>query len=94
MAPESPWWLVRKGKVQEAEKVIKRLADKDVGDEELHRSVMLMVETNRMEKSMHEGVGYADCLNGSNLWRTEIACAGCLLCGVASSSRPLQHTFF
>ncbi|GLI77938.1 hypothetical protein PoHVEF18_006235 [Penicillium ochrochloron] len=73
-APESPWWLVRHSRREDAEKVLKRLASGGVTDEQIRRSVALMVETNRLEANMHEGVGYLDCFRGTNLWRTEIAC--------------------
>jgi MFS transporter, SP family, general alpha glucoside:H+ symporter len=87
-APESPWWLVRKGRFAEAEKMLKRLSS-NVDDETIRKSVTLMVETNRLEESIHEGVGYLDCFKGSNLWRTEIAClawAAQLWCGFVIAS--------
>lgn len=74
-APESPWWLVRHGRRDEAEKVVKRLVSGSVTDEQVRQSVALMVETNNLEKAMDEGLGYLDCFRGHNLWRTEIACA-------------------
>ncbi|KAH8799465.1 putative sugar transporter [Xylogone sp. PMI_703] len=72
-APESPWWLVRKGKAVEAENSIMRLTSKN-NREGARRAVALIVETNNLEKTMHEGAGYIDCFRGTNLWRTEIAC--------------------
>jgi SP family general alpha glucoside:H+ symporter-like MFS transporter len=74
LAPESPWWLVRKGKIDEAEKAVVRLSSKS-NQEGAKRAVALMVETNDLEKTMTEGVGYIECFRGTNLWRTEIACA-------------------
>lgn len=71
-APESPWWLVRKGKIAEAEKAVKRLSSVD--DAEARRAVALMIETNNIEKALTEGVSYLDCFKGTNLWRTEISC--------------------
>ena len=72
-APESPWWLIRKGKRAEAEKAMKRLTS-GLSEEQIRRTVALMVETNQLEKNVDEGVGYIDCFRGDNLWRTEIAC--------------------
>lgn len=73
-APESPWWLVRKGKINQAERSVVRLSSK--GNEEgARRAVALMVETNELEKTMLEGSSYAECFRGTNLWRTEIGCA-------------------
>lgn len=73
-APESPWWLVRKGRVEEAENAVKRLS-RNVDQAAVKRAVALMIETNDLEKSMTEGVGYLDCFRGTNLRRTEISCA-------------------
>lgn len=87
--PESPWWLVRKGKLEAAEKVLKRLGSADVTEEEIRRTVVAMVETNNLEKNMHEGAGYLDCFRGRNLWRTEISCvawASQLWCGFVISA--------
>lgn len=87
-APESPWWLVRKGKIDEAEKTVMRLSSSRNRDG-VKRAVALMVETNNLEKAMTEGVGYLDCFRGSNLWRTEISCIGWAIqvwCGFVISS--------
>ncbi|KAI1047483.1 hypothetical protein LB505_009944 [Fusarium chuoi] len=71
-APESPWWLVRQGRTHEANKVLMRLSNLDT--ERAEEAVALMVQTNNLEKAMHEGTSVWDCFKGSNLWRTEIAC--------------------
>jgi MFS transporter, SP family, general alpha glucoside:H+ symporter len=87
-APESPWWLVRKGRQSEAEKVVKRLTSR-LDDEHIRHAVALIVETNQIEKDSHEGVGYLDCFRGDNLWRTEITCvawAAQLGCGFVIAS--------
>lgn len=71
--PESPWWYVRKGRLQDAEKSIKRLSSST--DENAARdAIALMVETTELERSMTEGASYLDCLRGDNRWRTEIGC--------------------
>ncbi|CZS95551.1 related to maltose permease (MalP) [Rhynchosporium agropyri] len=87
-APESPWWLVRKGRHADAEKVIKRLTNR-LSEEQVRNAVSLMIETNQIEKDCHEGVGYLDCFRGDNLWRTEITCvawAAQLGCGFVIAS--------
>lgn len=71
--PESPWWLVRKGRLDEAKKALQRLTT-DMSDEDIRNNIALMVETTELERSITEGASYLDCFKGSNLRRTEIAC--------------------
>ena len=71
-APESPWWLVRKGRIMEAEKSIKRLSSQD--PDHAKRSIALMIETTKLEMAMNEGASFIDCVRGTNAWRTEIGC--------------------
>lgn len=71
-APESPWWLVRKGRIDEACHSVKRLSD--LNKEQAEEAVALMRQTNSLEKAMHEGTSILDCFRGSNLRRTEISC--------------------
>ena len=81
--PESPWWLVRKGRYAEAEKNVRSVM---VKSEEPHARplVAMMIHTNSIEKEMSEGVSYFDCFRGIDLRRTEIACItflGQITCG-------------
>lgn len=88
-APESPWWLIRKGDRVAAEKVVRRLSSRDTSDDEIRRTVALMIETNHIEKDINEGISFLDCFRNSNLWRTEISCAAWaaqLWCGFVISS--------
>lgn len=72
-APESPWWLVRRDQIDEAENAVKRLSS-GMDEAAVKRAVALMIETNKREKDMTEGVGYLDCFRDTNLRRTEISC--------------------
>lgn len=72
-APESPWWLVRKGRYQEAENALKKLTDKSRHSRN-KLTVAMMIHTNQTELEEKEGTSYLDCFRGSNLRRTEISC--------------------
>ncbi|CAH0047385.1 unnamed protein product [Clonostachys solani] len=74
-APESPWYLVRRGKYDEAEKSLRRLARKGHYTEQtMAQTLALMKHTNEMEKINAENSSYADCFRGTNLRRTGIVC--------------------
>jgi MFS transporter, SP family, general alpha glucoside:H+ symporter len=72
-APESPWSLVRRGKLQEAEISVRRLASKSEQIDE-KRTVAFMVHTTELERKVSEGTTYFDLFKGSDGRRTEIAC--------------------
>jgi SP family general alpha glucoside:H+ symporter-like MFS transporter len=71
--PESPWWLVRQGRMQSAEKSIRRLTSFN-DDQQVRNTLALMVETTELERQMTAGASYLDCFRGTNLWRTEVSC--------------------
>ncbi|KAH8548447.1 general substrate transporter [Umbelopsis sp. PMI_123] len=70
-APESPWWLIRRGRIEDATRSLKRLSNKNVL---VDKVIAMMVKTNHYEKEISEGTTYLDCFKGSNLRRTEICC--------------------
>ncbi|KAJ5819735.1 hypothetical protein N7474_005326 [Penicillium riverlandense] len=73
-APESPWWLVRHGKIEEAKRSLSRLASPGDSEYETDDAIALIIITNTHERLIREGVTYWDCLKGVNLRRTEIVC--------------------
>ncbi|KAL2148231.1 hypothetical protein VTH82DRAFT_3943 [Thermothelomyces myriococcoides] len=87
LAPESPWWLVRHGRLEEAKRSLARLTTRNSGvpfrpDE----TVSMMVHTNELEREQLAGITYADLFRGVNLRRTEIVCVTWMiqtLCGAA-----------
>lgn len=74
-APESPWWLVRHGKMDQAAVVVKRLMSKaEAADpQNIQNKVSEMHLTNEHEKALSAGTQYWDCFKGIDLRRTECA---------------------
>lgn len=68
--PESPWWLVRKGRIDDAEASLRRLASEKVN---VSATLAAIMETDRLERELETGSTYWDCFRGTNLRRTEIA---------------------
>lgn len=79
LAPESPWWLVRQRKFDEARKVLVRLGNKTRRFNP-DNVLAMMQHTDTVEKQLNNGkaerndVSYLECFRGTNLRRTEIAC--------------------
>ena len=104
-APESPWWLVRKGRLEEAEEALRRLASASV---DVKPTLAMIIETDRLELEMETGTTFMDCFKSINIRRTEIAVgvytiqvfSGIYLVGYAtyffqrelSPNRRVQHT--
>jgi SP family general alpha glucoside:H+ symporter-like MFS transporter len=75
LAPESPWWLVRKGRYSDAEKSVRRLTTRREGGIDPTKTVAMMIHTDQLEKEAAKSEGsYWECFKGTNLRRTEIAC--------------------
>lgn len=73
-APESPWWLVRKGRNEEAKKALLRLTSKDNGtDFDADETIAMMAHTTALEKKSTSGATYLDCFKGHDLRRTEVS---------------------
>lgn len=91
-APESPWWLVRKRRVMEAERCVRRLTSKS--EAEAKETVAMMIHTTNFEEEVESGVTYRDCFRGTNLRRTEISCI--VFCGqtLAGMFLALNATYF
>ena len=74
-APESPAWLVKKGRLAEAKKSLRALTSSSkVSEEEINLTVSMLAHTDALEKTLLDGTSYLDCFKGPNLRRTEIAC--------------------
>lgn len=88
--PESPWWLIRKNRLEDAEHSLRRLFNNDGIKERL----AMMVHTHERENEMETGTSYLECFRGVDLRRTEIAFM--VMAIQPLSGLPLQgaNTFF
>ena len=68
-APESPYWYVRKGKIEQAQRTVARLAPEAEHDR-VHDVVSSMIRTNELESKVHQGTSFADCFRGIDRRRT------------------------
>ncbi|OKL61835.1 hypothetical protein UA08_02291 [Talaromyces atroroseus] len=86
-APESPWWLVRKGRVESAREALLRLTTSSAdSDFDVDQTLAMMVHTDNLDRKLTKGTSYYDCFRGIDLRRTEIVCVTWAiqnLCGAA-----------
>ncbi|KAF3035331.1 hypothetical protein E8E12_005979 [Didymella heteroderae] len=100
LAPESPWWLVRQSRFEEAQHSLRRLrkqgdnesdSDFNAGLEETLKQVVL---TNNREKEAESGAGYLDCFKGVDRRRTEITCMVWIIQTLCGSTFMGFSTYF
>ncbi|KAJ4289378.1 hypothetical protein N0V88_006856 [Collariella sp. IMI 366227] len=95
LAPESPWWLVRRGRLEDAKKSLIRLTDRNTETSfNPDETVSMMVHTNEMEKELVSGVSYFDLFKGNNLRRTEIVCTTWAIQTLCGSTFMGYSTYF
>ncbi|KAH6974285.1 general substrate transporter [Ilyonectria sp. MPI-CAGE-AT-0026] len=75
-APESPWWLVRNGRLEEAEQSLRRLCSAPDDVINPKNTIAMMSRTIETEREMNTGGSFLDCFKGENRRRTEIAMIG------------------
>lgn len=68
--PESPWWLVRRNRLQDAKKSLRKLASEKVN---VAATLAFIVETDKLEQEVEAGSTYWDCFRPANRRRTEIS---------------------
>jgi SP family general alpha glucoside:H+ symporter-like MFS transporter len=71
-APESPYWLVRHGKLDQARTALKKLSTKQESNEVIEQRLMFIRQINSLEQEMEHSSSYLDIFRGSNNRRTEI----------------------
>lgn len=73
-SPQSPWWLVRHERLDEAQAALRRLTNPEVvSEDDLRNTVAMMVHTNEIERAIEEGTTYIECFKGLDRRRTEIS---------------------
>ena len=99
-APESPWWLVRKGRTRDAIKAVGRLSKHKHLPEgySAYNHVAMMTVTNEHEENDKDNgsgsTGYRDCFRGVNLRRTLICCTVWAAQNACGSSLMQASTYF
>ncbi|CAI6341578.1 unnamed protein product [Periconia digitata] len=94
-APESPWWLVRQQRYDDARKSLLRLASPDKNPSfNADETIAMYKHTDEMEKAECSGTSYWDCFKGTDLRRTEIACMTWFVQSFCGSSFMGFSTYF
>ncbi|RSH90303.1 hypothetical protein EHS25_001637 [Saitozyma podzolica] len=74
LAPESPWWLVRRGRLADAKKSLLRLTSRNDPTFDVDQTIDMMRHTTELEKDITTCASYLDCFKGVNLRRNELVC--------------------
>ena len=95
LAPESPWWLVRKGRIEDAKRSLLRLTslNKET-DFDADETVSMMVHTTALEEKITAGTTYLDCFKGTDRRRTEIVCMCWAIQNLSGNSFSGYSTYF
>jgi SP family general alpha glucoside:H+ symporter-like MFS transporter len=95
LAPESPWWLVRKGRLADAKKALLRLTSLNrETDFDADETIAMMVHTTALEERITSGASYLDCFRGTDLRRTEIVCMVWAIQNLSGNSFSGYSTYF
>lgn len=98
LAPESPWWLVKVGKLKEAKHSIMRLLSENehLPNKELMANAMVdkIHMTIREEEAEQAGISYFDAFKKTNWRRTRVTCVTWLVQNVTGSAFMGYSTYF
>lgn len=87
--PESPWWLLRKGRIAEAEHSLNRLS----AGVDTKKTIAMMMRTHE-EESDADKSSYLDCFKGVDRRRSEIAICAWAIQVFAGISMNQYNTYF
>ncbi|PVI07346.1 general substrate transporter [Periconia macrospinosa] len=75
LAPESPWWHVRRGDREGARAALLRLTSPERDTNfNVDETIAMIEHTNELEKKVKEGTKWSDLFKGADFRRTEIVC--------------------
>ncbi|KAF7713834.1 MFS-type Sugar/inositol transporter [Penicillium ucsense] len=95
LAPESPWWLVRRGRTKDAKRALERLTTKHEDSQfDADETISMMVHTTALEAKITKGASYLDCFRGTDLRRTEIVCMVWAIQNLSGNSFSNYSTYF
>jgi MFS transporter, SP family, general alpha glucoside:H+ symporter len=93
-APESPWWLVRQNRIDDAKAALLRLTSRDDPTFNADSTIAMMSHTNEIERQISAGTSFLDCFKGVDLRRTEIASMTWLIQNLCGSTFMGYSTYF
>lgn len=92
--PESPWWLVRHRRQEDAKKSLRALCSKQE-QVNVDQTLAMMIHTYEFEEKQAEtDGGWLNCFRGTNLRRTEVSIGGWGFQAVAGFAISGQSTYF
>ncbi|RMZ90390.1 hypothetical protein DV736_g2385, partial [Chaetothyriales sp. CBS 134916] len=91
---ESPWWLVRQNRLEDAKASVLRLTSRQNVHFDADNSVALMVLTTERERELNASTEFIACFRGSNLRRTAIVIACYCMQVLSGSSLRSYATYF
>ena len=95
LAPESPWWLVRRNRIADAKQSLLRLTSLNRETNfDADETVAMMVHTTALEEKITSGASYFDCFRGVDLRRTEIVCMVWAIQNLSGNSFSGFSTYF
>ncbi|CAI7607861.1 unnamed protein product [Penicillium viridicatum] len=95
LAPESPWWLIRKNRDEDAKKALLRLTNPERNvDFNADETIAMIRHTTDLEAKLSRGASYFDCFKGTNLRRTEIVCLVWAIQNLSGNSFSNYSTYF
>lgn len=92
--PCSPWWLVRKNRIEDARKALMSLTSAKDMEHDTESVLAMIRHTVSHEEHVDQGARYRDCLQGVSLRRTEITCVAGAVPFLAGTGFTGQAIYF